>query len=160
MRKTKGWKIDTIFAMVNFTVFTASMLLALLFGADVYNTITKNSQVSYDEKSRLSYIWTKVKSNDAAGMVYAGEFCGLSALCLEEEYGYTTYKTIIYLYDGWVRELFCEAGLEFSPEDGMSIVEAETLTFEQLDNGLIMACIDSENLFIYPRGKEVHQNKP
>lgn len=152
MRKAKGYKADTVFVLVSFGVFAVSMLTVLLFGATIYKNIVSKSQDGYDDRMCLSYIWTRVKNNDTAGGVYVEEFCGLPALCLEEEFDDTAYRTTIYLYDGWIRELFSETGLEFSPEDGIPVIEADALDFEQMEDGLIRAEVNSENLFIYPRG--------
>lgn len=153
MRNRSAGKIDTILIMASFAIFAASMLLTLLFGAGIYKTIADASQDGYGERACLSYIWTKVKTGDAAGKVYAGEFCGLPALYLEEEYDGYTYITTIYAYDGWVRELFSEEGLEFLPEDGTPVIEAESLAFEQLPDGLIKAYVNSQSMYVYPRSK-------
>lgn len=149
MTKT-GWKIDTFFVLAVFCFFSISVLMTLMFGGTVYKNIVEKSQEGYNERICLSYIWTKVKRGDEAGMVTTGDFCGQSALFIDEEFDGVRYRTVIYLYDGWVRELFSEEGLEFSPEDGTPVIEAETLAFEWLDNAL-QTTVNAEQLLVLPR---------
>lgn len=153
MRKISSKRIDIFFALASFAVFATSMLVILLFSASIYKNIVEKSQDGLDERICSSYIWSKVKTCDTSGKVYAGEFCGLPALYLEEEYDSIIYTTTIYLYDGWVRELFYETGLEFYPEDGLPVIEADQLSFEQVENGLIRAIVNSEHMYIFPRVK-------
>lgn len=146
-------KIDTIFVLVIFCIFAASVLISLMFGGIVYKNTTDKANEKYDENICLSYIWMKVKNSDALDSVYIDTFYDLSVLCLDEEYDGITYQTRIYLYDGWVRELFSELGLEFNPETGDRIISADFLGFENLDNGLIKVTANSENMIISPRSK-------
>lgn len=148
MAKTR-WKTDSVFVLAIFCFFTASALAVLILGASVYKNIAGKSMEGHDERICLSYIWTKVKNAD--NTVYVGDFCERSALFITEEYDSVQYHTAIYLDDGWVRELFCEVGLEFLPEDGMPVIEVESLDFEQLDNGLIKVRVNSGSLLILPR---------
>jgi hypothetical protein len=130
--------------------------MSLVLGADVYRNISGGLHERYDEFTCLSYIRTKIRSTDSAGSVYPDTFHGLSALYLEETFGTVTYRTMIYLYDGWVRELFCEAGLAFAPEAGVPIFEADNLNFEMTDTGLIEITLNDSSTVIYLRaGKAV-----
>jgi hypothetical protein len=146
-------KTGTAAALMIFCVFTMTALTALMLGAGAYKNVTGISGEGYDDRVCMSYIWTKVKNRDEAGSVYVSGFHGLPALRLDEEYDSVTYHTIIYPYKGWVYELFFEEGLEFSPEDGAPVIKNESLSFEQLENGLIKASVGSESVFILPRGK-------
>jgi hypothetical protein len=122
-----------------------------MFGASVYENVASMSRDGYADQSILSYIWTKVKNSDDAGRIYVGEFCGSSALFIEEEFGQIQYRTAIYQYNGWIYELFCEMGLSFQPEDGAQVIKHDVLTFNKLENGLIKVSSGSKNLFVFPR---------
>lgn len=147
-----GWKTDTVAALAVFCVFVVSMLITLVFGGSVYKNIVRESKDGTDERTCLSYLWAKVKNGDEAGSIYPGDFNGLSALFLEKEYDQVMYQTVIYQYDDWVRELFFEKGLDFAPEDGMAVIQVDSLSFEQLDGGLIKAKANAETVLLYPRG--------
>lgn len=147
----KTTRVDTIFVLIIFCVFAASVLMVLMLGGSVYKNVTEMARDGYDERTCLAYVWSKVKNSDESGMVYVGDFQGISVLCLEENYNGATYQTMIYLYDGWVRELYSEAGLEFYPEDGVAVIQADSMDFEQFDRGLIKVEVGSENLLVFPR---------
>lgn len=150
MTKTKsGWKIDSFFVLIIFCIFITSALMSLILGAAAYKNIIDRSYEGQDERICLSYVCTKIKNAD--NKVYVGDFYGQSALFITKEYEGVVYRTAIYLYDGWVCELFSETGLEFLPEDGMPVIEAENLVFEEMENGLIEVTVNSQSLLILPR---------
>ena len=156
MRTVRGNKADTAktgtaAALIVFCVFTMTVLTVLMHGVSAYKNVTDKSREG--ERVCLSYIWTKVKNGDEVGMVSVADFHGLPALCLDEVYDGVVYRTMIYHYEGFVYELFSEAGLEFSPEDGVPIIVNESLSFELLGDGLIKASDGTESVFIFPRGK-------
>jgi len=146
-------RIDTIFVLIIFCVFAVSVLMVLILGAGTYERVTALSRDGYTDRSILSYIWTKVKNSDSADCICVGEFNGLSALYIEEEFGQIKYRTTIYQYNGWVCELFYEKGLDFEPEDGARIIQFDDLSFKKLENGLIKVSSGDNELLIFPRGK-------
>jgi len=147
----RGQRIDTVFVLIVFCVFAVSVLMVLMLGANTYGHITEMSREEQAERTVISYIWTKVRNGDEAGGVSVGEFNGLPALRIDEEYSGIRYRTVIYHYNGWVYELFSEEGLDFFPEDGTRIIAAADLGFVELDYGLIRASAGTRSLLISPR---------
>ena len=152
MKKVRGHKIDTIFVLLIFCVFAVSVLMVLMLGANTYKNMTEISRDGQDERTVLSYIWSKVKNGDEDGGVTIDYFHGLPALFIDDEIDATVFRTTIYLYDGWVYELFSEAGLDFFPEDGVKIIRAEQLKFESADYGMIRVSSGDYSLLISPMG--------
>ena len=153
MNKTiRGQKIDTVFVLIIFCVFAMSMLIVLMLGASIYKNMTEISRDGYDDRTTLSYFWTKVKNCDSAGSVYVGDFQGMPALCLAETYGDTSYLTMIYKYKGQVYELFTEVGIDLDPDAGVPVIDVGNLTFEELEAGLIKINAGAKSLLITPRG--------
>ena len=149
----KGPKIDTVFVLLTFCVFAAAVLVVLMFSAKTYKNMTDLSREGYNDQTGLSYIWSRVKNEDEAGRIYVSDFEGQPALCFNQVYNNVPYRTMIYAYNGWIRELFCQANMEFYPEDGVPVIEANTFSIEQLENGLIKVATDSGSLLVHPRGK-------
>jgi len=149
----RGQRIDTVFVLIVFCVFAVSVLMVLMLGANTYGHITEMSREGQAERTVVSYIWTKVRNGDEEGSVSVGEFHGLPALRIDEEYGGIRYRTVIYHYGGWVYELFSEEGLDFFPEDGTRIIAAADLVFAELGYGLIRASSGTRALLISPRSK-------
>ena len=152
MKTNKGQKIDTVFVLIIFCVFAISMLMVLMLGASIYKNMTEVSRDGYDERTTLSYFWTKIKNGDEDGLVFLSDFQGLPALCLAEVYGDTKYLTMIYRYGDKVYELFTEEGVLLDPEDGTPVIGADDLNFEALDGGLIRITIGGKSVHIHPRG--------
>ena len=125
-KSTRGQRIDTVFVLIIFCIFALSVLMVLMFSASIYQNMTEISREEQDERTVLSYIRTKVRNNDTDGNVSVGEFQGLPALYYDEDIGGIAYRTSVYHYNGWVYELFSEAELDFSPEDGVSVMEADS----------------------------------
>ena len=145
---TEKKRVDTIFVMVVFCIFAISVLLVLVLSAGVYQRMTDISRDRYDERTILSYISTKAKSADEAGKIYIGDFDGIEALFFDEIIGGTLFRTAIYSYDGWARELLYnpEAGLK--PSDGMQLMRLDDLSFTSIENGIIMVKTGDQSLLI------------
>ena len=158
MKMTRSSRIDTVFVLIIFCVFAISVLMVLMLGANIYRSMNDISREGYDERTGLSYIWTKVKNNDEEGRIHIGDFHGLSALCFDEEFDWVTYRTMVYFYDGWVYELFSEVGLDFLPEDGAQIIQIDDLRFDELGYGLIRVSSGTNSLLISPRGRTAQVN--
>ena len=146
-------KTNTIFVMLVFLIFTISVLLVLMFSASVYRNVSDSVRDNYNERTALSYIWTKVRSFDQAGAVFVGDFNGQSALFIYEWLGGSMFQTVIYSYDGWLRELFISAGVEFRPADGVPLLELYELEFLLLDSGVISVTSGELNMLISLRSQ-------
>ena len=130
------------------------ILMVLMFSGRIYKKMVDLSAEGYNDHTCLSYIWSRVKNDDEAEKIYIDDFQGVSALCFEEEYNDVLYRTMIYMHDGWVRELFCQKELSFSLGQGTPVIKAESFSLEELENGLIEIKTDSGSLFVYPRGQK------
>ena len=139
MRKirTVSHKVDTVFTLILFGVFAVSVLLVLLAGAGVYQDIAARMERQYEERTCLSYLDAKVRHYDAAGQVVVEMLDECQALALYEEIEGVRYKTLIYCYDGYVRELFFEDGLAFQAEDGQRVLLAQDLSFRWAQTNLL-----------------------
>lgn len=125
--QTRKSHISGILVLLLFAVFMVSVLLVLLTGADVYQSMAQRGQDSYDQRTVVQYLTTRVRQADQAGKVSVRAFEGRDALVLTEEYDGVPYETLVYCHDGYLRELFSAAGLEQAPEYGELILPAETL---------------------------------
>lgn len=136
MSREKMNTIDTAFAIALLCMFAASVLMVLLLGTRIYTSMTTATDDSYNERTCLSYIAEKLRHGDKASAVSVGTFDGLNAMMIETEDNHTTYETILYYYDGWLRELFFEKGTSFLKTDGTKIIEAQSVKFTEVKSGL------------------------
>jgi len=147
----KTGRTDTLFVMIVFCVFAVSVLTVLILSAGIYRNMTDISRDREDERTILSYIWTKAKSGDDAGMIHVGKFDGISALFYDEIIGDTLYRTAIYLYDGWVMELFSNPESGLTPQDGMRLMRLDDLWFGLNGNDTIAVHAGDQVLFLHTR---------
>jgi len=157
-KANKGHTINVVFVLAVACAFAASVLMVLMLGVRVYSGIEATANAEYKERVCLSYLTVKVHSNDQANSVHVGDFSGVSALFIEEEFDGIAYNTIIYTYDGWLRELFCEKDLELGLDSGTPILEVDSVSFHsEKANLLSIEYIDKEgkngNAFVHLRSK-------
>ncbi|MEG2213807.1 MAG: DUF4860 domain-containing protein, partial [Clostridiales bacterium] len=112
----------------------------------------------YDQRISLSYICAKIHRADEQNTIMIGSFNYLPALYINENYDDVRYNTVIYAYDGWLRELFCEQGVAFLPQDGTPLLEATDLQFSYAADQLL--CVrftdnmaNSQQIYINLRSK-------
>ena len=135
MRRQTG--AGAIAALILTCVFGATLLLSLIAGAGVYRRVAERTEQGANTRVGLTYLTAKIHGYDSADTVYAGTFGGADAVYLLQDVDGLVYETILYVYDGWLRELLCEQGWEPEPEGGETIAEAQRLTVEEPTDGLL-----------------------
>jgi len=131
LRRSGTFKsVDILFALTLFLVFVMSALLVLLSGGRIYKDAADRISAQYEGRTSIAYLTTKIRRCDVSGGVRIADFEGSDALFLSEagEDG-KQYETIIYLFEGEVKEQHVEKGLFFSPRTGLTILEARSVSF-------------------------------
>ena len=134
----KQLKMGSLLALMVFGVFAACLLFLLLTGADVYQKMRQRDTATYESRTAVQYMTTRVRQADRAESITAEMFDGLDALVLLEEIEGETYKTKLYCYDGWLTELYAAACSDLSPADGEKILELKGLELS-LQDGFLQA---------------------
>ena len=134
----KQLKMGSLLALMVFGVFAACLLFLLLTGADVYQKMRERDTATYESRTAVQYMTTRVRQADRAESITAEMFDGLDALVLQEEIEGETYETKLYCYDGWLTELYAAADSDLSPADGEKILELKGLELS-LQDGLLQA---------------------
>ena len=149
MFKTKSQnRVDTVFVLMIFCGFAISVFLVLILGGSTYQNMNDISQEGQSERIVMSYIRTKIRNIDD---VTVGQVDNTTTLELKEHLAGRTFVTIIYLYDGWVREHFHELGRDVRLGDGVPIIDVDALDFEAIDSGLIRVSTNHGDMIILPR---------
>ena len=126
----------TLAPLLVFVVFTICILSVLLTGANTYQNLVSRDQQSFQHRTTVQYLTTRLRQSDDRGQVLVGNFASHTpddsagnTLFLREELQGRTFYTRIYCEDGYLRELFSENGIDFSPSDGEKILELRSITF-------------------------------
>ena len=120
-----------------------AMGLALL-SSGVYRSTTAESDRNFTRRTALSYLVNQIRQADGTGRVAVGTFGGSDALALTEHLDGTDYVTILYCLDGQLRELYTEAGFGLLPEDGIPVLELQSLTLSS-EGGLLTLTVTAPN---------------
>jgi len=130
--------VDGVLALVLFGIFALCVLAVLLLGARGYQRLTERGQDSYNRRTAVQYITTRVHQGDTLSAVSIGSVGSAEALELTETIDGVQYITRVYYHDGYIRELYSSASLSFQPGDGELILPAVGLDFT-LEDGLLTA---------------------
>ena len=133
----KKQNMEGLAALLLLTVFAACVLLVLLFGADAYGRLNRRDQISYNHRTAVQYIATRLRQADTANNITLEDFQGVDALVFE---GDGQYITRLYCYDGALRELYSPADLPMTPADGEQILAVEHMTLD-LQEGLLQVTL-------------------
>lgn len=152
-------KIGNLAVLLLVGIFASCLLAVLLSGAKVYRGVTERGQESFDRRTAAQYLATRVRQSDMADALWVENFGDGAALVTAEEIDGVRYETRIYCHEGWLRELFAEAGYEAAPEDGEQVLPLAALELT-LESGLLRAVLwgaegsETELLLSCRSGKE------
>lgn len=138
--------VDVLFVLALFGVFAASALMLVTIGANVYKQNVANMSTNFTKRTAFSYLSEKLRQNDTADAVSLGELEGIKALVLSQEIDGTDYATYLYLYDGYLKELYVRKDSFTGSEllsAGQDILALDSFHMEELSNHLIMLTMDT-----------------
>lgn len=138
--------VDILFVLALFAVFAASALMLVIIGANVYQRTVTNMDTHYEERAACSYLTEKLRQNDRADAVSVGALEDVPALVMTEEINGEFFCTYLYLYDGYLKELFVRrdsfAGSSLLAA-GQNILPLEDFQIEETAAGLIRLSLDT-----------------
>jgi hypothetical protein len=115
---------------------------------------------NYQVRTVSSYLEEKIRQNDALGQIEVGSISGTEALVLSSTEGENTYRTYIYCYDGYLRELFLMEGASVGPESGQKIMELTDFSVSNVSENLLKVTFTSEEGTAFPVYLSLHTNNP
>lgn len=140
----RGHSLDVVMTLVLFCLFTGSVLMVLMLGVQSYQGVVQSMQESYEERTCLQYIATKIDHYSGIDAVQVGTFGDGSALELHQTIEDCDYITYIYSYQGKAMELFCEHDADLEPEAGFAIMDVVALDVVEVSDDLLqISCTGS-----------------
>lgn len=128
--------IDFLFPLALFFVLTATSVALVVLASGTYSRQVQDSEDSFASRTALSYVTEKIHQADEYGAVYAGTFDGQDAIVIRQTYSEQTYVTYLYEYDGYLRELFIQDGVDAKASDGRKILASVCFSFDETQDGL------------------------
>lgn len=145
--------VNGVLVLVIFAVFMVCVLFVLLSGADTVQRLTDRDQRTYDHRTAVQYIATRVHQADRSGAVSVED----ATLVLTEEINGQLYQTRVYCHEGYLREMFCPTGAALAPEFGEEILPMQdfrvTCQDDLLRVTIVMADDSTDSLCLYLRSE-------
>lgn len=135
---------DTVFVLLLFCLFAVSSLFLVLIGANVYRGIVDKMDANNEMRSSLSYVSNKVRSADGRD-VSIQSLNGQQTLVIESKINREKYNTYIYLYNGYLMELFTKADNDFKAGSGDKITPITAFTITKTESELSLEVSGSDN---------------
>jgi len=154
MTKKSGQHIvDALFTLALFCVLATSALIVVYIGADVYTSIVRQSDTSFEINTTLTFVGAKIRQNDISGLglsdsaVRIDYIEGERALVLQQIVGGRIFETWIYHYEGALYEIFlAQENIDILHLGaGQRLVEVYAFDFYIESSGLISLLARSED---------------
>lgn len=144
--RERGSSANGMLVFLIYGMFALFSLFLVVIGARVYRGLTAAGNENTEIRSAFSYVANKVRlGGGQAGAVRVEEKNGITVLSLRESYEDTEYETVIYYYDGALREYFAPAGQDFMPEAGERIAKAADFQIEEDGAGQLLFTLVDED---------------
>ena len=139
---------DVLGVLLSFTLLAMCLLAVLLGGVRIYRGLAERGQESFQRRTAMEFLETRLRQADSAGGVWLGAFDGTESregdtLFLRETLEGEEYLTRVYCWDGQLRELFTPADSDCRPEDGEVLLPAEALRLSR--DGTLLTALLTEN---------------
>ncbi|MDR1134741.1 MAG: DUF4860 domain-containing protein [Clostridiales Family XIII bacterium] len=147
MQTKQGSSImDTAIILLLIGMFVLLSTGVLVLGISVYNNTTESASVNYTHRTALSYIANQLRRGDTGGGVEIRDLGDVKALAFKTGIDDVGYVTCLYCYDGQLRELFTEDGIEQELASGVIIMPLSGLDFEIQDENIRVTVTDDAGL--------------
>lgn len=111
-----------------FLLYLLGSMLPVTLGAGAYSALRTHTDASDARRMSLGYVAGKIRSCDAEGRITIEERNGIETLVLTEE-AYENCETLLYVYDGALREIFQTTGADIGPGYGTVLAEVDLFDF-------------------------------
>ena len=135
IKREKGL-VHTVCVLAVICMFGISAMMLGSVGASVYKNIAERNLNSFELRTSLSYVKTKINQYDEVGRIAVEERDGLKMLILSEEVQGEIFDTAVYFNKGKLYEITGARGMKFKPDDGFAILNVDSFDISE-NKGLI-----------------------
>ena len=131
----RKYAMDALFALILYGMFTLVSLLLVPIGAQIYRGVVQRTDDRSNVRASLSYVANKVRSSSSANLETRE---GTTVLVLSEQQEEQRVETLIYCYEGKLRELYQMEGKAFVPANGEELAAVSGFSIAQPADDLLM----------------------
>jgi len=136
LNQSDSRSIDTFFILALLTLFSITSFFVIIIGARQYHAIADHMTENYETRTAASYLVEKFRQHDSADAVSITDLEGVSAISFTQVVNEKSYHTLIYAYDGYLREITISEDSNISPDAGQKIIETAGMTIEACTSNL------------------------
>lgn len=114
--------VDTLFVLTLFAVFAVCSMLLIAFGANIYQKTVDNMEDHFNIYTSVTYISEKIRQGDSSSSLEVVDFGDGNAFKIASNIEGTDYLTYIYMYDGYLKELYIKADNPLEPKAGQKLL--------------------------------------
>lgn len=135
--------ISKLVVSILFMGYAICIMIILLTGANIYKGINDRDTAAYNNRIINQYIVNHIRQSDDLSIEDFGDSQALVLHNSNEDY-----ITKIYLYNGYIMELFIPCDSDMEPEAGTKIAKAKNFDIELEDNLLEVTGIGENGLTV------------
>ncbi|KAF5042244.1 DUF4860 domain-containing protein [Sedimentibacter saalensis] len=140
---SKQFSFQFVFIMLLFLIIVILSVMIIVLGKNIYVNINEDRDSNYELRVSLSYIANKIRQSDKQGTVEIRNYENNNAVVINETYDDENYETWIYFYDNAIYEMFTDENATFLPEEGMKIVDCDSLEITKIKDNLYKFAVSS-----------------
>ncbi|WP_019229679.1 DUF4860 domain-containing protein [Sedimentibacter sp. B4] len=140
---SKQFSFQFVFIMLLFLIIVILSVMIIVLGKNIYANINEDRDSNYEIRVSLSYIANKIRQSDKQGTVEIRNYENNNAVVINETYDDENYETWIYFYDNAIYEMFADENATFLPEEGMKIVDCDSLEITKIKDNLYKFAVSS-----------------
>ena len=130
LNQSDSRSVDTFFILVLLALFSITSFFVIMIGARQYHSIANHMTENYETRTAASYLSEKFRQYDCADAVAITDLDGVPAISFTQVINEKKYQTLIYAYDGFLREITISEDSLITPDAGQKIIETQKLSIE------------------------------
>lgn len=138
--------IDALFILALFAVFLICALFIVLFGAKIYKSTVKSSEVSFENRTCYTYIIEKIRQNDNLNGILISDDSDGSVITLTRNVNGKDYATYLYCDEGYLKEYTTLSDNELNKSAGTKITPLESMSAIECTPNLYKFTLKGENV--------------
>ena len=131
--------ISGVFVFLLLGIFAVFSTIMVLMSAKAYKGMVDQAALHNSMRVASSYIRTMLRADDESGALRIEDIEGVHTITMENEWE-DLYVTRLYVYEGKLREWFALAEMPFSPQNGESVCDLDSMNAEFV-NGILKVTV-------------------
>ena len=136
LNQSDSRSIDSFFILGLLALFAITSFFVIIIGARQYHSIADRMTENYETRTAASYLIEKFHQHDSSDAVSIADLDGIPAISFTQTINEKAYHTLIYAYEGYLREITISDDSHITPSSGQKIIETGGLSVKVCSGNL------------------------